>query len=266
MRWLVAIALCFGSGFGWTLYQKKMHTNRTPLAFSPTAYPLKNRSFVIAIIARNQGATIDKTIQSVLSQNYEPFRVVYIDDGSTDGSDLHAQDVIYSHGESHRTIYLHNAQPLGMVLNLARVAENCFDDEIIVTLEGDDLLAHEWVLQRLNQYYAHPDLWATCANALQFPTFSPVETSLYPLKTFYAALFKRLNNQETLTRKEYDFTYIEPMFELAKGHVQHLPEILCLLRTLPSLQERKDAYTAWKEQTTPLQPIERLFPQAEFVP
>ncbi len=234
------------------LTQKK----HLPAQFNPTPYPLKNHSFTIAIIGRNNGAFVGKTLRSVLSQNYDNFQVVYIDDASTDGSFHEARDVIYDSEQSSKVLLVQNEKPLGNILNLLRIAENCSDEDILVVVNGEDLLAHEWVLQRLNQYYANPDLWMTYGKYLEFPTFSPGScpshfnektirnTSLPPLhlKTFYAALFKKIQESDLIYHGEFmpdsaDFSYMIPLLEMAQGHVQYLDEILYLVAQHPAKDE-----------------------------
>lgn len=236
------------------LWQKN---TKPPVQFRPTPYPLKNHPFVIAIVGRNNGAFVGKTIRSVLSQNYDSFRVIYIDDASTDGSFYEARDAIYDSEQSSKVLLVQNEKPLGAILNLLRIAESCSDEEIVVVVNGEDLLAHEWVLQRLNQYYANPDLWMTYGKYLEFPTFAPGScppnyegktvrnTSLPPLhlKTFYAALFKKIQESDLIYHGEFmpnsaDFSYMIPLLEMAEGHVQYLDEVLYLVTQHPEKDEQ----------------------------
>ena len=251
---LFSIFLFFIIGFTVARIPFPDHKNTSHAQFSPTPYPLKNHPFAIAIIGRNNGAFVSKTLRSVLTQNYDNFRVIYIDDASTDGSFLEASDAIYGSPESsHRVLLVQNEKPLGATLNLLRAAENCTDDEILVVVNGEDSLAHEWVLQTLNRYYANADLWMTCGKYLEFPTFAPGPTlpsenirnvSLPPLhlKTFYAALFKKIPETDLTYQGEFmpdsaDLAYMIPLLEMAQGHVQYLDDVLYLVTQHPEKNE-----------------------------
>lgn len=229
------------------------------LIFKPTPYPLQNRPFVITIVGYNNGASVDKTIRSVLSQLYENFRVIYIDDGSNDGSFDHARDLIYDSGQGHKVHLIQNPKPLGLTANLLRAIESCDDNEIVIIVDGEDFLAHEWVLQKLNQYYANADLWMTFGSSMHFPEFTTVPNIPLPstdfrktdlgnrtfhLKTFYAALFKKIEKSDLIYHGEFmpdtmDLAYMIPLLEMANGHVQSLPEILYLV----TKQQKKEEST-----------------------
>jgi glycosyltransferase involved in cell wall biosynthesis len=224
---LFSFFLLFAAGFSAARLQPKIRAlfgkQEVDLKFKPTAYPLQNRPFVITIIGHNNGASVEKTLRSVLSQNYENFRVIYIDDGSSDGSFEHARDLVYDSNDTHRVHFVQNREPLGEIANLVHSVNTCDDEEIIVLVGGVDLLSHEWVLQKLNQYYANPDLWLTFARSMEFPTFTlNEEIPHFHLKTFYASLFKQLQEEEM------DMAYMLPLLEMAKDHAQSLPEILYL--------------------------------------
>ena len=185
-----------------------------PVKFQPTPYPLQHRSFAVVVVARNNGASLEKILTSIFSQNYENFRVVYIDDGSDDGSFELARDLICDTKYLIPTQFMQNEKPMGMASNVYEAVQNCLDEEIIVLVGENDWLAHEWVLQRLNQYYANPDLWITCAEGRKYPSFE-LAVRDFPLLTFHAPLLKKM--------KSADFS---ALLERGQGHIQSIPEIL----------------------------------------
>ncbi len=240
------------------------------IKFKPTLYPLQNRSFVITVIGQNNGASLEKTLNSILSQNYENFRVIYIDDGSDDGSFEHARDLVYDSNHAHRVHFIQNKEPIGEIANLARAVQLCDNDEIIVLVGGEDLLSHEWVLQKLNQYYANPDLWMSFARSMEFPSFtlSPyislpgsdfrkknVRIPCFYLKTFYASLFKKIHESDLVHDGE-DIVYMLPLLELAKNHAQLLPEILYL--TTKKQKEPQEVSEALFLDRPPYAPLRSL--------
>ena len=266
--------LLFLIGFASARFQPQIATlfrkQGEELRFKPTLYPLQNRSFVITVIGQNNGAGLEKTLRSILSQNYENFRVIYIDDSSDDGSFEHARDLVYDSNNAHRVLFIQNKEPLGEIANLSRAALSCDDDEILVLVGGEDLLSHEWVLQKLNQYYANPDLWMTFARSMEFPSFtlSPYislprsdfrkKNTPFPrfhLKTFYASLFKQIQKSDLIHDGE-DVIYMLPLLELAKNHAQLLPEILYL--TTKAQKEPQEVSKTLFFDKPPYEPLRSL--------
>ena len=258
--------------------------------FSPAPYPIQNRPFAIAIIGRNNGAAVEKTLQSAFSQKYEEMRIIYIDDASSDGSFEHARDLIYDSGLLCQVTLVKNEEPLGHAANLFRAVQSCRDDEIVVVLNGEDRLAHEWVLQRLNQYYADPDLWLTYGQYRDYPSFQlgqsrpfseaqwkekgirGIPFASFHLKTFYAALFKTIREEDLLYQGQFmpaaaDLAYMIPLLEMAKDHFQFLPEILYLSTGAPKeereLQARCEQHIRSQTAYAPLSSLS-LAPQPEI--
>ncbi len=229
--------------------------------FRPYAYPLKNRPFVCILIGRNNGASAQKTLDSVFSQCYEPFRLVYVDDGSDDGSDALVADLLADPIRSAKTHFIRNKQPRGQLCNLVEVVKECSDEEIVVVFDGQDRLAHEWVLQRLNQYYEDPDLWLAYPQCFEYSTCQVRSFPSYlgnaresqgaffhipRLQTFYASLFKRVDDGDLRYQGEYiqgplDIAYMLPMLEMAEGHFQCLPDVLYI-------SFKNDSQELWEHQ------------------
>jgi glycosyltransferase involved in cell wall biosynthesis len=241
--------------------------------FQPALHPIGNCSFVVVIVGHNNGAFVEKTLQSVFSQNYLDFRVFYVDDASDDGSFELARDLVYESGQTMRFEMVQNEERLGMPTNIARVVERCSDQEIIVVVSGEDWLAHKWVLSRLNQYYANPDLWLTFGQYRQYPEYTlglcrpladdkPVRQQPFiasHVKTFYVALFRRIDPKDL--QFSTDFSYMAPMLEMAKGHSTFVSEILYIEnRTVVKREEREAASISEKAIRTlePYHPIERI--------
>lgn len=244
-----------------TLDKKKQEPNRLIAEgrFRPTPFSLKNHPFTIVITGVNNGAYVAKTLASVFSQNYENYRVIYIDDASDDGSYDLARDLVYDSSHLGQVTLVHNEERLGHLANLCRAVQTCKDDEIVVVLQGEDWLAHEWVLQRLNAYYADPDLWLTFGQYKDFPTYQlgichevkEAKFRLQPfaashLKTFYAGLFKQIRESDFICAGTFlpvcsDLAYMTPMLEMAKDHFYFIPEILYIRNTQATYKEDRES-------------------------
>jgi len=239
----LVFALCFYAGKHYNSVQT--HSARLAVleqgAFRPSPYPLMNRSFVLVLTGRNHGAQVEKTLRSIISQRYDQYRVVYIDDASDDGSFDIVQDFVREHGDSGKFVLAKNEKPLGVLGNIFRAVQECQDSEIVVLLEENGWLAHEWVLSRLNQYYAHSDLWLTYGQYRQYPGYQMGKTKLvdgnvrdteheaFHLTTFYASLFKQIHPSDLVDQGTYfddEFAYMFPMLEMSEGHSTFVPDVL----------------------------------------
>jgi hypothetical protein len=215
-------------------------------AFAPTPYPLMDHPFVLVVLGRNNGAFVEKTLRSIVAQKYEAYRVIYIDDASEDGSFGLAEEIVSGSGEAGRFTLVKNEERLGSAANVFRAVQECADAEIVVVLEESGWLAHEWVLSRLNQSYAHPDLWITYGQYQEYPGYQMGKTRLMDdgksplralpcealhLKTFYASLFKKIDERDLIDQGKFftersDLAYMLPMLEMAEGHSSFISEVL----------------------------------------
>lgn len=268
-RWLKANRL-------WT---KEESRQLTEINFQPTQYPIENISFVIAVIGRNNGAWLEKTLQSAFFQNYPNFRVVYVDDASDEGSFELARELIFSQTSPVKTELIRNESPLGTIQSLTKAIQGCKDREIVVVLHGQDRLAHEWVLQRLNQYYANSELWMTYGQYLydvsyQFgicrhiknekPRFSPFFAS--HLKTFYAKLFRSIREGDLFFSGQgmgAEMSMMVPMLEIAGEHVGYIQDVLYIANKQTESREQLGRVEAQIRSLPSYSPLKNLFEEAE---
>lgn len=152
---------------------------------------LKNHPIVVLVRAKNNALTCEKTLLSVLTQDYDNFRLIYIDEGSTDGSYEKVEEILQ--GCAQAKLIRGSGKN---VENFYRSVHECSSQEVVLLLEGEEFLAHESVLSRINHYYANPDVWMTEAAALDYPTYA--EKTPETLRTFYASLFHRIKLQDFL--------------------------------------------------------------------
>lgn len=243
----------------------------------PAPFTLENLPFTIVVVGTNNGATLAKTLSSVFSQNYENYRVIYIDDASDDGSYELARDLIYDNGHLGQVTLVKNETRLGGLANMKRAVDTLNEREIVVVLEGEDWLAHEWVLQRLNAYYADPDVWLTYGQYKDFPTYQlgicrPVEGervraepfSSSHLMTFYAGLFKKVREADFLSGGKYlsacpGMAYMMPMLEMAGAHAKFVSEILYIHNRDAGVREDREAVLRSEKFIRALDPYAQLF-------
>jgi glycosyltransferase involved in cell wall biosynthesis len=132
-------------------------------------YAMPIRQFVIVIPSFNnnkintykQAGVYKKNLDSVFSQTYPFYRVIYIDDASEDGTGVAVKKYIQEKGQEHRVTLITNEKNKGQLENRYVAAHMCDNKEIIVLLDGDDWFADNHVLKKLAQVYADPDVWMT---------------------------------------------------------------------------------------------------------
>ncbi|MEN6569000.1 MAG: glycosyltransferase family 2 protein [Rikenellaceae bacterium] len=121
--------------------------------------------FCIVIPVYNDSAWITQCLESVCNQDYQNYKVVVVDDHSTDGT----WDII----KSYNIPCWRNGERNGSGLaNIVKGIKYCSDnkDDIIVTVDGDDWLADCSVLTYLSTIYTE-DVWLT------YGSFIPVSRS-----------------------------------------------------------------------------------------
>jgi glycosyltransferase involved in cell wall biosynthesis len=118
-----------------------------------------DNKFVIVIGSRNNAKWVQMNLESVYSQDYKNFRVIYFNDASTDGTD----EEVYPYLDANPNFLLVNSKErkykTWFFTNLEKY--NITDNDILVFLDGDDMLASENVLSYLNSIYSQTDCWMT---------------------------------------------------------------------------------------------------------
>jgi glycosyltransferase involved in cell wall biosynthesis len=161
--------------------------------------------FLIIVGFYNAAPFIEKCVGSIISQDYKNYRVIFIDDASTDGTlDLVPDYDNYFKIRNDVTITglpnLHNC-----ILNHAE------DDEIIVFLDGDDSFYGNKVLSFLNDYYNNNDCLITYGQAIwtdgrkgfackytkeQFNNLRNEPLRVSHLRTFRRFIYKEIEKQD----------------------------------------------------------------------
>jgi glycosyltransferase involved in cell wall biosynthesis len=88
----------------------------------------------VCIPTYNRASYLGEAIQSVLTQSFEDFELLVVDDGSTDGT----REIVASYHDP-RLRYAHNARNLGMVANWNRCLELARGAPYIARLDDDDV-------------------------------------------------------------------------------------------------------------------------------
>lgn len=115
---------------------------------------MKN-NFVFVIPYFNCKEDIEKTIFSMLSQSYEEWRAILINDLSTDGTPEIVSEICKSLPEKLRRKFtlVDNSEKHGEVRNTLASVKNIEDNDIVCRLDGGDWLTENDLLFVLNDVY-----------------------------------------------------------------------------------------------------------------
>ena len=219
------------------------------------------RRFAIVIPSYNNEAYCERNINSALDQDYDDFRIIFTDDASHDQTFNRVSDIVNRSGKAGKVSLIKNDSRQGALANLYTMIHSCADDEIVLTLDGDDWFPDVGVLKKLNQVYQN-DVWITygqyknshdggCGVARQYSdsaifnnTFRQAAWGASHLRTFYAWLFKRIRKEDLMYQGKFfqmtwDFAMMLPMLEMSGKHSQFLNDILYVYNLENPLNDHK---------------------------
>ncbi len=220
------------------------------------------RSYVIIIPSYNNNIWWRENIDSALNLETIPgqidYRIIYIDDCSTDGTgeavEQYIKDWRLSSGSQLDIKIIHNEIRRGAMSNWYRAIHSCRDDEVVVSLDGDDRLAHKQVLLRLEQEYIK-GCWLTYGQYVRKSGKEgnnnlPISTNLIirkqqftfsHLRTFYAGLFKQIklidffNDDDKFYVMACDVALMIPMLEMCAPHAVFIYDILYIYNDINAI-------------------------------
>jgi glycosyltransferase involved in cell wall biosynthesis len=223
---------------------------------------LEQKPLVIVIPSYNNKDWYQYNLESVLKQEYENFRVIYLDDASTDETGRLVREYLADKDVKNRVTLIENEERVGALANIYRAVWRCSPAEIVVTVDGDDWLSHEFVLQRINEAYADPDVWMTYGQFNTFPeglgfgaqplpewviqegSFRSYDWVTTHLRTFYAGLFQKINKEDLLYKDRFfpvtwDLGFMFPMLEMSGTHSRFIPHVLYIYNVATPLSDNK---------------------------
>jgi glycosyltransferase involved in cell wall biosynthesis len=220
------------------------------------------RPLVVCIPSFNNERYYEKCLKSVFSQKYSNYRVIYIDDHSTDNTYKGVLAYVKEQNQDERTIVIRNEENKGMLYNHYTMAELCDGYEIIVSLDGDDTFYDENALSRINKAYMDPDVWATYGQfvetgikyhqkprAMLKHKLEPNVIRQMPFlfmqpRTYYAELFHNIPKSYLMMGNDFfrtagDVAIMMFIIDLARSHTYFIPEILYAYNNENPLNDHK---------------------------
>lgn len=211
--------------------------------------PNVEKLFVIVIPSYNNSNWYKKNLDSVLSQNYKNYRIIYIDDNSDDQTYALVKKYVQKKKIKNITL-IKNEKRIGALGNHYNAIQICKDNEIIVSLDGDDWFANNYVLSYLNDVYQDQNIWMTYGQFINWPTNKIGWCKKYPQetinknafreygffaaqpRTYYAWLAKKIEIKDLLDENKNfyfvagDTALMFPLLEMSANHTKFITNIL----------------------------------------
>lgn len=226
---------------------------------------MKNK-FTIVMPFWNASKWVDKSIKSVLLQDYDNFTCIVSDDKSTDNSYNICESLI---GSDERFILNRNdvnLGPLGNAYEAAMIHNTDHNkDNIIVILDGDDFLYNKQALSTLNEHYNNYDCWMTYGSYISLSNkkvgkFSRpvpqavIQNNLYResewctshLRSYKLGLLQKIKKDDIIDENgDYfkaagDLGLMFPLLEMSRERAHFVKDILYIWNDLNELNEHKD--------------------------
>lgn len=244
-----------------------------------------SKKFVFIITSYQNAPWYQKNLDSILSQTYPHYRIIYVDDNSPDHTAKLVSEYAHQHNITDKITIIKNQERLGACYNRYQAIWQCKDDEIAIILDGDDWLARSDVLQILNTIYSNNNIWLTYGQYVRYPAYAPgfcrplsnaSQCRQLPwvtshLRSFYTKLYKQINPRDLQYESKFlpmtsDLAEMFPMLEMATNrHICFIPIVLYVynfqtphndIKVNSSLQLQLDAYL---RQQAPYAPLSQLF-------
>lgn len=210
--------------------------------------------FCIVAPSYNNRNYTEQHLKSIITQENNNWRMIYIDDNSNDGTSEFVAKIKKDHSiDDNKIKLINNPQRAGSPVRSIYYAAHhfCQDQEVMLVVDGDDALA-PLALSKLADVYSNNTVWMTYGQYIIIPDGnlglcrelsaaewknlrkSPWVTS--HLRTSYTWLFKKIRVQDLQRDGNFlqavgDMATMFPMLEMSGSeHVRYIAEIMYLYR------------------------------------
>lgn len=221
---------------------------------------MKNNKFIIIVPVYNSEKYIQKCLESILTQNYDNYELVVIDDCSIDKT----TEILKNLNKNYKFNLIINEERIGSPLsNFIKGIDYLLKDkeDILITVDGDDWLSYDGVLSYLNDIYQDNNIWMT------YGQYQPISgrynnyckfisnTRTYRrsgrwltshLRTVKVKLFDKIDKNDLKDENgEYykmagDLAYMFPIVEMAGNkHIKFITKTLYIYNDLNPYNEMK---------------------------
>lgn len=218
-------------------------------AHAPKHTTDREQPIAVVVPSYNNALWCVKNIDSLLSQNYSNYHIYYYDDCSTDATYACVTEYVKKHNARNKVTIVHNPTRRGALANIYRCIHSLENNVIVLTVDGDDWLAHNNVFAKVNEVYQTTGAHMTYGQFIEWPhnrhgfcTNVPHEimkTNNYRsyawvtshMRTFRAGLFKQIKLQDLMYEGSFfpvtwDMAFMFPLLELSGGSSAFIDEVL----------------------------------------
>ena len=219
------------------------------------------KHFTIVIPTYNCASWVERNLGSACTQDYTNYDVIYIDDASKDGTPAAVKKYLDASPFTKGSFTLvENPFNKGKMEYMFEAVRQAVDNTIIVVLDGDDWLANNKVLQKLNAVYESGAVWMTNGSYREDPTNIIIKPGINEsywdgnirlkkwefshLGTFRKELFCKIKRKDLMNKKlEFwsttsDQAMMWPMAEMAgPEHFRSIEDVLYIYNRLNPLSD-----------------------------
>ena len=245
---------------------------------------MSNNKMKVIIPFYNPGEFLEKCVATAMSQRYDNYEVIFINDMSTDDSLSKLP-----HDNEKATIINNIVRKTALENIHDAIMNHCDEDDIVVLLDGDDWFPNKKVLSYVDEQYKELDCWimygqaswtdgrrgfATSYTPEEFANVRTMPFKVSHLRTFRAGLYQRMQDQSpgfahlkdgdgNFYRWSYDTAMMFAIMEMAGHEKTHFNDTILYIynRDNPISEDRVDQQAQWDvhkavSQKTPLKQIE----------
>lgn len=230
----------------------------------------EQNKFVMIVPSYNNSKWYLKNLDSVVNQTYKNWRIVYVDDCSTDNTYNLVKEYIKNKNIENKVTLIRNKSNMKQAYSRYIAFKECMDDEICCLLDGDDWLYDNNVLNKLNKVYNTNDCLVTYSNYCRFIKGKIVNNkssvkeysntiknnSMYRytnwlcshMRTGYARLFKDVKEEEMKDHNgdwlkcSTDMAIMYSVMEKSKGKIKAINETMYVYNIDNSIQYDSSYY------------------------
>ena len=207
------------------------------------------QKIVLVIPSYNNSSWYKQNLDSVISQNYPDYRVIYTDDASTDNTFSLVENYVNEKRVRDKFTLIQNSERTGAMCNLYQMIHSCEDEEIVATLDGDDWLNGDDALSKVSAAYSDGETLMTYGSYVDWPRNTRGCAKLVPqhvinrnlyrkspwcfshLRTFKAKIFKELPKSDFQIDNKWmmsawDLPIMFGIAEKSRGKFKYINDIL----------------------------------------
>ena len=219
--------------------------------------------FKIIVCCYNVEKWVTTTIKSIKNQTYRNFECIVVDASSTDGTVDKIRQSIEGDSRFKLTINEDRKYPLQNQFDVFKNWD-AGDEDIVVTVDGDDWLYNNQVLQYINDVYTENNITLTYGSYVSYPQGTKSQLRMYPeniidgtdyrnydflsshLRTFKYKVFKHLKKDDLLSSwdnnfytKAGDYALMIPLLEISGDKIYFIDKPLYVYNVFNPLNENK---------------------------